>query len=969
MNLSKILTSTFLIVCCTYLTAQDTTPVDIEVFNFDRLDYNAGTQNWAAIQDSSGVLYFGNNKGLLEFDGTNWICAPLRNGTIVRSLAHGSDSCLYIGSQNEFGYRHIDSLGRADYHSLRHLIPDSAFSFEDVWRILSVGEKIYFCSEKAVFIYSASTSMLEVLEPDGKRFENFFSTRHGVRFQMAGMGLYRLGENGLTLLSDHPVFKNDRVVAILPYDINREIIFTVTGGAYTWNESDLNALTGAGWTDISAGSPYCAIQTSEGVYAVGTAQDGLYITDKNGDIQTHINQENGLQNNTVLCIHEDSHANLWLGMDNGIDYALTHSAYTRIGANMGVNGTGYTSLWMDDKLYLGTNQGVYVTTLEKGNPEGFLPFRPVSGTLGQVWSLNLIDGKPMVSQHKGVQRIVDYIAEPFSTEQGAWKIVELQNHAGYALEGTYQGFIIHRKGKEIGSYSQGDHWRLPNFTESARVFEEDSDGSIWVSHAYKGLYRISLTQDLSEIAQIKDYGEKDGLPGELFVNVAKIRGEIVFTTPRGVFIFSGSNQRFEEHKDLTEIFGSGRDVHRLIEDDFGNIWFSIDDEFGVLQVAAQGIYNKLKIRYFNQLHDELVDGFEHVFAVSPSFVLIGMEQGFVKVDLNDTAEDNTSIEVLIRRVTSITERDSVIYAGGIQHIVPTFGADLNDFRFSISAPYYAHLNHIQYRMKLDGFDQDWAEWSPKTEKEYTNLSAGSYTFMVQARNAYGQVSEAAIYNFRVRPPWYNSGLARAFYFIVSLIVVSGIFIFVNKKEKRKTLAFKKAQMAEMDEKKAEFKEEVTRSEKEVVMLRNEKLQADIGHKTSRLASTTMHLVQKSEILMKIKTDLNDILPEANNDLKRKISQIARTIESDIMLDNSWEQFEIYFDQVHENFFKRLRQKYPEITPKDQRLCAYLRMNLSTKEIAPLLNISVRGVEISRYRLRKKIGLASDTNLIAFVMDI
>jgi DNA-binding CsgD family transcriptional regulator len=121
--------------------------------------------------------------------------------------------------------------------------------------------------------------------------------------------------------------------------------------------------------------------------------------------------------------------------------------------------------------------------------------------------------------------------------------------------------------------------------------------------------------------------------------------------------------------------------------------------------------------------------------------------------------------------------------------------------------------------------------------------------------------------------------------------------------------------------------------------------------------------------MKLKTDLSQISDDAPGPLRQKLRQVTRTIETDIQLDNNWEQFEIYFDQVHENFFKRLRQKYPDLTPKDQKLCAYLRMNLSTKEIAPLLNISVRGVEISRYRVRKKLGIDSDTNLVAFIMDV
>ena len=131
----------------------------------------------------------------------------------------------------------------------------------------------------------------------------------------------------------------------------------------------------------------------------------------------------------------------------------------------------------------------------------------------------------------------------------------------------------------------------------------------------------------------------------------------------------------------------------------------------------------------------------------------------------------------------------------------------------------------------------------------------------------------------------------------------------------------------------------------------------------------MHLVQKGEILMKIKSDLNNLEKDVPEKLKQKVKQIERVIESDVRLDKNWERFESHFDQVHENFFKRLRSNYPQLTPKDQKLCAYLRMNLTTKEIAPLLNISVRGVEISRYRLRKKMELDSDVNLVSFILEL
>ena len=104
-------------------------------------------------------------------------------------------------------------------------------------------------------------------------------------------------------------------------------------------------------------------------------------------------------------------------------------------------------------------------------------------------------------------------------------------------------------------------------------------------------------------------------------------------------------------------------------------------------------------------------------------------------------------------------------------------------------------------------------------------------------------------------------------------------------------------------------------------------------------------------------------------MRKEIQGLINLMNFDNKIDEDWEQFSHHFDQVHVNFMERLRKKYPQITTNDEKLCAYLRLNLSTKETAQMMNISVRGVEASRYRLRKKLGLSNDENLIEFMMRV
>ena len=142
------------------------------------------------------------------------------------------------------------------------------------------------------------------------------------------------------------------------------------------------------------------------------------------------------------------------------------------------------------------------------------------------------------------------------------------------------------------------------------------------------------------------------------------------------------------------------------------------------------------------------------------------------------------------------------------------------------------------------------------------------------------------------------------------------------------------------------------------------------HRDKELANQTMDLIRKNKFLAKIKEELEKTKNSSNDAfLKEKISSLINKIDKDVDHSKQWEVFETAFDDVHEDFLNRLKLRYPALTPKELKLCAYLRMNISTKEIAPLMNISIRGVEICRYRVRKKLNIDRDTNLTSLIIDL
>ena len=167
----------------------------------------------------------------------------------------------------------------------------------------------------------------------------------------------------------------------------------------------------------------------------------------------------------------------------------------------------------------------------------------------------------------------------------------------------------------------------------------------------------------------------------------------------------------------------------------------------------------------------------------------------------------------------------------------------------------------------------------------------------------------------------------------------------------------------LNKKQQEFSMSQLESEKEIMKLKNEKLQQEIDSKTRELSASTMNIIKKNEILNTIKNELSLV------NEKERIKPVIKIINKNLSNTSDWKLFEEAFNNADSDFLKKVKSIHPNLTPNDLRLCAYLRLNLSSKEIAPLLNISARSVEIKRYRLRKKMELYHEKSLVEYILEI
>ncbi|MEO5907510.1 MAG: triple tyrosine motif-containing protein [Saprospiraceae bacterium] len=931
------------------------------IWNYSRKIYGAATQNWDATQDNEKIMYWANNNGLLRHDGSSWLSYPVSNHTIVRSIAFDGDERIYAGAQSELGYFSPDALGQLKYTSLVGLLAPDHRHFEDVWDIVFFEEKAFFRTNKYVFEYDGQ----QIRAYDfGKPLDALYATSGALILQQESKNLLKYS-NGTF---NEWITANELstgITGMIPWLHDTVIISTLKQGLFFILGDRIDRWTTPYDHLLIEKRIYSSTLLKDGNIAIGTSLDGLIVLNKNRQVYRHLNKQDGLQNNNILSAYCDKEGNLWLGLDNGIDCVVLDSRFTTIYPDDELQATAYAAAVFDNHLYLGVSNGAYIAPWQSYyDPEHHSYFERIENGEGQVWGFSVIDHSLLMGHHEGAFIINQHTAKRIFNEPGTWTYVKLNDD--YLLAGTYEGLVLYKRTNDEWVYDG----KLKGINESCRIMVKDDDGAIWVSHPYRGLYKVDWTSEKKYNPVVTFYDQSSGLPSNLNNYVFQVSGKAVFGTERGVYDFDTKSNRFVGDQSFNEKIGATYRIKCLKEDLKGNVWYVTDKEVGILLVDEHGLKKDVTKKIFPELHGKLVGGFELIYPIDEHNVLFGAEEGFILYNNHPRIETDTTLRMVFNGVRINRTQDSLLF-GGYDHASElngpqTLQASLNNLSFSFSATEYKSPYLIQYHTRLEGLEEEWTAWSTETKRDFTNLGPGHYTFYAQARINDGKESNTIAYSFYIRPPWYKTKPAYGLYGFAFLSMFAGLII-----RQRKKFETEKTQMTLTHrEKEAQHLREVEQSKAALSEIQNEKLEVEIKYKNQELAMTTLHLVQKAEILLNVQEALNQIR-EKNKDaiVNKEIKSLLNLLNFDVKLDEDWEHFAHHFDQVHVDFLKQLRDQFPQLSASDFKLCAYLRMNLSTKEIAPLLNISIRGVEGSRYRLRRKLNLPNDANLTEFILSL
>ncbi|TDN90418.1 regulatory LuxR family protein [Salegentibacter sp. 24] len=884
------------------------------IHNYSSTTYNAASQNWDIDVDNEGVIYAANNQGLLVFDGQSWELFPLPNGSIIRSVFVEGDR-IYTGSYKEFGFWKRDVTGELVYTSLIPKLGKHAMQSEEFWEILSFKGDIYFRSFGAIYKYDH-----KVIQPVQNVVSNKMMVyKDRLLLAVRKEGLHFLDENNELQKLPNQNALNGKIIidmAIQGEDLligTREQLFKYNDELSVLNNDSqlLEELKRSELNHIMA--------LDHKRLLLGTVKNGVINYDRRNNNYTIFNRNNGLQNNTVLGFVE-KYGNIWLSLDNGIDRIELDSPIKFYTDDTGELGAVYDLAFYKNKMFLASNTGVY--TFKDNRLE------IIDGAEGHTWNLEILNDTLYVNHNKGTYFVKADQLEPVETTTGSFKISEIPSVSHQYLISSYTGIRNYSPNRD--SIYELDSL---NFPVKNIVFENES--TLWAAHPYEGLFRAGFKDKFKESTFVEKIDIPDG-GNSINTDIFKINNQLA--------IFNGDHWfKYNSFKDSLQVFEELKPFrkHKMLLKDGNSYWFSNTSN------------NSLKYTDFDSkniivapgsLNNRLVKNYEKIVKNRDSLYYVALNDGFARINLNKFIKNIDQVYVSKPRVKGFSDMERRYDLSRTPVIPYKSSRDLNIYTsFPVS-----EAMELRYRLK----GEDTLSGEVKNGViNLQNLNHGEYELELLAIGPQAQIAQKSNFDFTIRPPWYLSSLMKLVYILIILSLIVLVYWFNQ-------LKLKKHQLLLEEKFEKEHQERLNNLEKE-------RLMNQINLKRKELANTTMVAAKKNEMLMEIQHELNKDKNNFSNQFRMKhiLNKINRAIKN----KDEWKVFETNFNELHEDFFKDILESYPKLTSKDLKLCSYLKMNLTSKEIAPLMGISVRGVEVHRYRLRKKMDLDKKDNLTNFLI--
>lgn len=815
-------------------------------------DYGADQQNWAIAQGPDGVLYVGNTRGVLVFDGQRWTLVPVANGSAVRSLAIDAAGVVHVGAIGEIGRLEAGPDGMPRYVSLLEHVPADARDFADVWGAIATPEGVVFSTRQRLLRWDGTR--MATWTP-GSRFGVAHRGADGVVLVEAGRGLVALRGDAVEALPGAEAITEPARLGIAPWPgaegagepsllvstPDRGFLRLADGALSPWPSAAAEAITRDGLMVKS-------LQwLADGRLVAGTLQGGLHVLDAQGHPLAQLDADAGLPDPSVAATFQDREGGLWLALGQGLARLAIADPLTRLDARHGLEGAPIALHRHRGTLVVGTTLGAFAL-----RPGPRPRFERLPGIDAQTWAFLSAGDALLVGSVQGVHALEGGRARQVLEAYSASALLASRAHPGRIYVGLADGVAV----LEAEGAGWRDAGRLPGVAGTARTLHEDAAGRLWIGTLAGGVLRVDAPAPGAGDASVHAFGIADGLPGDAYNAVVELDGAPAFATAAGVLRFDEAAGRFVPDPAYAGLFEAPRTAWAVHAAAGGGAWLSTEDpasglrETGLARPGADGapaIWDPAALRPFAGQEAYAI------LAEPDGVAWFATPEGLYRLDGTLPAAPAPGFDTLLRRVLAADGR--VLHGGG----GATASADLalphagDALRFEYAAPRFggsgARADAVRFRTRLDGADAGWSPWRVEDYRDYTNLFEGEYVFRVQAMDARGIVGREATLAFRVLPPWYRTPWAYAAYALALALLGWGLL----------------------------------RWRLRVLLARTRELEATVAERTRQLAAQADDLREANARLVALDGFKQGLMGMIVHDLKHPLGTILSTLDSPSLL--------------------------------------------------------------------------------------
>ena len=819
-------------------------------------DYNGHSQNWSVFQDKRGMLYFGNNDGILEFDGVTWrrIAAfP------VRCFSQGKGSRIYSGGDNEFGYFEKDAKGATIWFSYSKQLPEDKKNYLSMLSIQQEGNKTIFVGFRGIYIYEKD-SLIKIIRPQTD-FRFSFKYNERIFLRQTDVGLMELKNDSVFLCSHGDFFADKPVYMFERYDDDHAVVATKLTGLFLVNIRNLNkkelpvdSIYRKFNTDadkfFETNNIYHGVLLANGDFALGSTVAGVIIINRNGKVKRVFNKQSGLPVNNVNYVFCDRENNVWLALNNGLAYIEMNSPMNYFGEETGYQGLCVGAINFKGKFYVGTLEGLYVLSF---NPDitsktsSFYRFKRLTTDYNSFMQLDTIDGKLYAAARYGFFEIEDEKVKTIKRMEFSYAILHSKKDPSIVYVNNSEGLAIFKKMKgELKFFEQ-----IGGIEHEVRYIYEDIEGSLWINGNNNDILKLTFKNRDLVHPTITRYGVSNGLPNSSAPAIIKNIDYLSVLIPgMGYYKYYSEkspvgkqNYFYPDPKFPNKIPGTNDSILYYLATKYDDsTWYSFTATQGLIKIISNNT-EATSVKVLSSSLGQANVTFFMYSDIEHQLLWYSTNKGLFSYKLNVEITKPPDFITIIREI--VVGKDSILYVSGDSSFVTSIPFTKNSLTFNFSTLYYQGIENNSFQYYLEGLDETWLDWTKEKYISYNFLPDGEYVFHVKGKNANGIESREAVFHFVILPPWYKTWWAILIYFVGFVLTVILSVVLYSKRLKKQ----------------------------------NEKLEEIIDNRTAEIKR------QNSEIEQK-----NKQLGEVNKQLE-KLSIVASETENSVMIMDANANFE------------------------------------------------------------------------------